>query len=371
MDTFREILDNHHEYARQWRQRTEGKVLGYLAPYFTEELVYAAGVLPVRILSRRDNDGIAQRYLYGQFCPTTLGLLAQGLKGAYDYLDGVGHAECCMCNRACFSSWLLHVPAAQKYNHYISIPAYVDQPGADDLVRAELSVFRKELEEWTGRTITDEALDRAIEVYNTNRRLTRQLYELRRNDSPPVSGAEVMEITLAGQVMDKAEHNVLLEEVLRSLDGNGVTNSSGPRLMFLGSEVSDTGLFEAIESAGATIVIDGLCNGMSYIWNTVIPQPDRLMAIARYYLDKPRCPMKDVTLRRRPVELINLATDYRVEGVIYATQKFSYPHHYDRPPIEALLKERWLPVHNLEYSDTVPAAETRDRIEAFLDTIRR
>jgi benzoyl-CoA reductase subunit C len=371
MDRFQKILGNHHKYAQEWKEKTGGKVLGYLASYFTEELVYAAGVLPVRILSGRDNDGISQRYLYGQYCPTSLGLLAQGLKGNYDYLDGIGHAECCMCNRGCFSSWRLHVPAGRRYSHYVSMPSYVDQPGVNLLVRAELSAFKEELEEWTGTPVTDKAIDHAIEVYNTNRALMRQIYELRRSDNPPVSGTEAMAMTLSSQIMDKEEHNELLKDVLQKLGGYKGGNNTGPRLMFTGSEISDTGLIRLIESAGATVVIDWLCNGMSYIWNQIIPREDRLMAVAQYYLDKPRCPMKDVTLRRRPVEYAKLSKDYSVDGVIYATQKFSYPHHYDRHPVEELMKERMLPVHNLEYTDTVPAIELRDRMEAFIGTLRK
>ena len=47
--------------------------------------------------------------------------------------------------------------------------------------------------------------DHAIDVFNTNRRLMRQVYELRRADNPVVSGSEAMEMVLASQVMDKGD----------------------------------------------------------------------------------------------------------------------------------------------------------------------
>jgi len=370
MERFQKLLEDPHKYAKEWKAKTGGKVLGYFCHYFPEELVYAAGVLPVRILSQPDNDGISQRYLYGHFCPTSLGILAEGLKGNYDYLEGMGHAECCMSVRGAYASWRLHVP--HEYEHFVAMPSYVDNHGAKKLLRAEMSAFKKELEEWIGKTITDEALDHAIDVYNTSRSLIRQIYELRRADEPPVSGAEAFEMILSSQIMDKEEHNKLLKDAISKLPQHKAANNSGPRLMLLGSEISDTKLVRLIESLGATIVIDGLCNGSSYIWTNIIPQEDRLLAITQRYLDKePRCPMKDIRYRRRPAQLMGLAVDYNVQGVIYAIDKFCHPHQFDRPPIEKALRERYIAFHNIEYDGTIPTLEFQTRIEAFVDTLRR
>ena len=101
MERFQKLLEDTHRYAREWKARTGGRVFGYFCHYFPEELAYAIGVLPVRIIGQRDTESISQRYLYGHFCPNSLGVLAEGLKGSYDFLDGIGHAECCMSMRGC------------------------------------------------------------------------------------------------------------------------------------------------------------------------------------------------------------------------------------------------------------------------------
>ncbi len=370
MERFQKLLEDPHKYAKEWKAKTGGKVLGYLCHYFPEELVYAAGVLPVRILSQPDNDGISSRYMYDTVCPNARGLLAEGLKGNYDYLDGMGHAECCMCVRAAEAGWREHVPTPYKY--YVSVPSYVDNPGAKPFMRAEMSAFKRNLGEWIGKTITDEALDHAIDVYNTSRSLMKQVYELRRAANPPVSGTEAFEMILSSQIMDKEEHNKLLKDAISKLPQRKGTSNTGPRLMLLGSEISDTKLVRLIESLGATIVIDGLCNGSSYIWTNIVPQEDRLLALALRYLDKePRCPIKDNIHRRRPAQLMGLAVDYNVQGVIYAMEKFCHPHQFDRHPIEEALKERYIAIHNIEYDGTIPTLEFQTRIEAFVDTLRR
>ena len=47
----KELIARRQMYARAWKERTGGRVLGYYEPYMPEELVYAAGILPVRSLA--------------------------------------------------------------------------------------------------------------------------------------------------------------------------------------------------------------------------------------------------------------------------------------------------------------------------------
>jgi benzoyl-CoA reductase subunit C len=338
-----------------------------MCTYFPEEVAYAAGVLPVRIISKNDTDGLSDRYLYGTFCPRTRGILAQGLKGEYDYLDGVGHGECCMQVRATWSSWRLHVPT--PFNYFVAVPSYPEHPRSKILLKKELSFFKKALEAWTGKTITESALDHAIEVYNTNRRLMRQVYELRRADKPKVSGAEALEMVISSQIMDKEEHNRLLMDAISKLPNRKDRGEAGARLMVLGSEIIDSKLFRLIGSLGATVVIEESCTSSNYIWNNVIPQEDRLMAIGQRYLDRPRCPIKDVRFRRRVNYLMEMAEDYNVQGVIIAMMKYCGPHQFGRPPIEKGLRERFIPFHNIEHDGTIHTGEYKIRLEAFINTI--
>ena len=367
MERFQKLLEDPHKHAKDWKQKTGGKVIGYFSHYFPEEIAYAAGILPVSILSEPDIEGISQRYLYNAFCPYTLGVLAQGLKGEYDYLDGIVHVESCMPIRGAVANWwdLLDV----SFKHYIAMPSQLDEPSAKDLMYSELRAFKRYVEDWTGKEITDESLDHAIDVYNTNRTLMRQVYELRRLDNPLVSGSEAMAMVLSSQVMDKEEHNKLLRDAIDRLETRQ-EGFSGPRLMLLGSEITDTGMVDLIESLGATVVIDRVCNGSNYFWNTVIPQKDRILALAFRYMDKPRHPVKDESFRRRVNEIVALAIDYNVQGVVYAIERFCFPHQQDRPAVEKMFKQRLIPIHEIENDGTIHEGEFRNRFEAFIDTIK-
>ena len=367
MQRFREIIEKRHDYAREWKSRTGGKVMGYFCTYVPEELIYAAGVLPLRVLGSHEPQDVTERYMGSMYCPFARDVLAQGLKGRYDYLDGVAIATPCVHMRVAYSSWENHVPTPYKY--YLNMPGKVQSPEAKPYLVGELDLFKKSLEKWTDRLIDNSSLDKAIEVYNTNRRLMRQIYELRRQRQPPLTGAEAMEIVLSGMLMDKEEHNRILAEVIKKLPAKGTRD--GIRLMLIGSENDDVEMVRLTESLGGMVVIDELCTGSRYFWNEVVPEQDRLSAIAARYIDRPACPIKDYESRRRWTHITQLAKDYQVQGAILMQQKFCDPHEFDIPPLMAMLKEKLnIPSLFLESDVTIPAGQFRTRIEAFLETFQ-
>lgn len=369
---FQEWMDKRHDYARKWKNRTGGKVIGYLCTYVPVEIFYAAGILPVRIFGGHKASSLVEPHIYSSmFCPFCRDCLAQGLEGKYDYLDGITLAQSCLHIRQTFWSWEKHIPVDYSYNLYM--PHSSQTEGRYEYLRGELMRFKKSLEDWIGREITNEDLDRGIEICNTNRRLMKQVYDFRKKDDPPITGLEALEMTLASQVIDKGEHSQALEEWLKELPKRKLDRETGTRLMIIGSEDDDREFFEMVEqhlSLPATMVIEEHCTGSRDFWNEVIPQEDRLMAIAARYLDRPSCPSKDWPERQRFAHIANLVKDFNVEGTILMQQKFCDPHELDMPALRDFFeKELDIPAYFLEFDITVPAGQFRVRVEAFLETM--
>jgi benzoyl-CoA reductase subunit C len=367
-EKFSQWQKNRHEYAQEWRARTGGKLLGYFCTYVPEELAYAAGVLPVRILGGHQPEDVSSRHIYAMYCPFCRDVLAQGLKGVYDYLDGITIAQSCLHIRQAFSSWQMHLPIS--YSYYLYHPMKVQSPRAVPYLAGELAKFKTSLEEWTGRTITQEALKESIDVYNTYRQLMTQLYETRKAETPPITGAEAMETVLASQLVDKAEINKELTRVLGELPQRKNNREAGIRLMLLGSEDDDIEFVAMTESLEATVVTDDHCTGTRYFLKEVSPNGDLLQALAQRYVDRIPCPSKDWEVRSRADHVLRLAQDYQVQGALLIQQKFCDPHECDIPPIKWLLEANGIPCLFLEFDVTTPAGQLRTRVEAFLETIR-
>ena len=363
---FKALVENRHEYAKTWKQRTGGKVLGWYEPYFPEEVAYAAGVLPVRIMAKHEPNDTSDKWIYAS-CYPVRDMVNQCLKGKYDYVDGLVTTEGC---QWMYNAWEVAVNNRPSlFNHYLFLPDHTDAPTSKTVLRSELNVFKRLMEEWTGKGITDADLDRAIEVYNKNRLLLKQISELRRMEKPLIHGAEMMNIVLASQLMDKAEMNGILEKFIPELEARE-PGEDRIRLMLIGSETWDTALEEMVESMGGDIVVDELDNGTSYYWNNIIPQKDRLMAISLKYLGRPKNPIKDNNWRRRPQHIFELAEDYNIDGALVVKQIYCHLHGTDNYAVWKILRERYIPYHFFERDTTLPLEETQLRLESFMNMLK-
>ena len=367
-EQFEEWHVNRHDYARAWKERTGGKVLSYFCTYVPEELLYAANILPVRIFGSHEPEDVTEPHVFGMFCPFSRDCLAQGLKGRYDYAEGLMIAQSCLHIRQSFWSWRTHRPT--PFSYYLPMPHNVQSPHATPFLAQELKTFQSALEEWIGHEISEEDVDRGIEVMDTNRRLMRQVYELRRADNPPLTGAEAMSMVISAQVVDKEEHNRLLTQVLEELPHREMERDTGLRLMIIGSEDDDVDFMRMVESLGTTFVTDDHCTGSRYFWNEVEEDTDRLTAIAARYVDRTPCPTKDWPQRRRFDQIRIFAEEYRVQGALLAQQKFCDPHEADMPALRELFKEMNIPTYSIEFDLTTPMGPIKTRVEAFLETLR-
>ncbi len=365
---FKDWYENRHEYAKKWKERTGGKVIGYFCTYVPEEILYAANILPVRILGSHEPQDVSAPHIFAMFCPFCRDCLAQGLKGKFDYLDGIMIAQSCLHIRQAYTSWDLHIPVDFKY--YLPHPMNVQSPHAIPYLTEELKTFKKAVEKWTGKIITDDDIKRGIEIMNTNRRLLQEIYELRKNPNPPLTGLEAMTMVVSAQTTDKEEHSRELESVLQKLPSRDIDNS-GERLMIIGSEDDDTEFVGMVENLGARIVIDDHCTGSRYFNKEVKINGDLLAAISERYIKRTPCPSKEWPDRLALDNITKLAKDYNIQGAILMQQKFCDPWELTIPKIkETLENDIGIPTIFLEFDVTVPIGQFKTRVEAFLEILR-
>lgn len=370
LNKFQEIVKYPHQFAKEWKEKTGGKVLGYVCTNLPEELMYASGVLPIRILGSNEPETETGPYISAAtFCSFCRDCFAQALRGRYDYVDGVTYGYCCPHARHIYESWRRHMSVS--YSHQLNMPTNLLSPHAKKYIVAGLEEYKHSLEEWTGQKISLEQLDRAINIYNTSRRLMLNAYELMKVDNPPLTGSEILEMALSSMLIDKEEFNHLMEEALNDISKKKSNGNHGPRLMLLGSVNNNIEFIKFIESLGATIVIDDYNSGNRYYSANVIPGEDRLQAIAERMIQKNPCPLKDLPLRRRPGHIVELAEEYRVKGAIYTIQRMCDMHGNDYPSTESALKEKGIPTLKLELDLGIPFGQFRTRIEAFLEMLEK
>jgi benzoyl-CoA reductase subunit C len=368
MQEIQRIVSHHHEVAKEWKTKTGGKVFGYLSHDIPEELIYAAGVLPVRILGSHEPEVITDPYMWNMMHRVfERDCLAQGLQGRYSYLDGIiGVArDPHICQ--CFFSWTQHIPIPYSYEFQTAV--VLGGRRVVDYLRGEVEDFKQSLEAWTGKPISDKSIDHAIEVYNQTRRLVKQISEFRKDDVPKITGAEFMEIALAGMLTDKAEYNHLLEQLVKDIPKRKIPDGQGVRVMLIGGANDHIDLVKAIEGMGVQVVVDDYSTGGRYYVTEVIPEADRLHALAVRMVNKPRSPLADLPERTRPAYLLNLAREYKVQGSIFMIQRGDDAEEFDYPANRKPLEDNNIPTLVLELDFTNPVEQFRTRVEAFMETL--
>lgn len=364
---FEEIIKNRHQVAQEWK--AEGKkVVGYFCIYTPEEVLYAAGLLPVRIMGINEPPSHADAHIQPFYCPLSRSVLDQGLRGDYHYLDGLATAYSCDTYRGIFNIWLYNL--APSFAKILGMPSMLDVPEAHTLLVHELEEFKKSLEDTFGVNITGEALRHAIEVYNTNRRLLRKIYQLRQQSPPKITGTEFLAIVLSSMLAPKETHNQLLKDLLSELSSRDITTGDNrlPRLMLIGSEMDNLDIIRLIEEPGSVVVADDLCTGSRYFWNDTSTEENPLNALARRYLKIIPCPTK-YPIQPKYDHVLSMIDQFGVEGVIILLQKFCNPHEFEFPYLQSLLKEHQLPFVCIEVDTTYSAEEIQNQAEALIERI--
>lgn len=346
------------------------KVFGWLCTYVPEEIIHAAGVLPIRITGYSKEmeleDGTA--YLYINSCSFSRSCLQLGLKGDYDFLDGVAGGSTCDGARRLFDLWRNYIDTT--FYHVLTVPRKYTQ-SAHDLYYKQVLQFKVHLEEFLGTQITDESLSRSIGIYNESRDLLKCLYDLRKLDTPPITGTQTMEVLNACFRMPKELFNEWLESLLDGLEVSDNASKSRARLMLVGSAITNPELIECIEDLGGLIVTDELCTGTRYWSDPVVLDNNStpVEAISRRYLNNFPC-ARMFPSDERFNRILDLARDFRVDGVISQIIRYCVPYAHDLPLLTERLKANGIPTLALDVEyGTSGSGQIRTRVQAFLEML--
>lgn len=371
LDCFREVNDTFPKTAgilEHKRQRK--KVFGWLCTYVPEEIIHAAGALPVRITGYPQEmeleDGNA--YLYINNCSFSRSCLQMGIRGEYDFLEGMVAGSTCDGARRLFDLWQYYIKT--PFYHILTVPRKYTQR-AHDLYHYQVVQFKQHLEEFLGVQITDEQLRHSIEVYNEARALLKSLYELRKRDEPPITGAETMEVLNASFRMPKELFNEWLRKLLDELASSGNTHKGRARLMVVGSVMNNPEFIKSIEAQRGLVVTDELCTSTRYWSDPVVLDEDKtlLEAISRRYLNNFPC-ARMVPSDERFNRILNLVRDFKVDGVISQIIRYCVPYAHDLPLLTGRLKAQGIPTLALDVEyGTSGSGQIQTRVQAFLEML--
>jgi len=363
--------------SRAKELRKEGrKVVGYLCAFPPRELITAAGLVPYRIMGTLEPVTEADAYVETLMCPYVRSCFDLGLKGRYDFVDGmIWPHSCDNVHKSC-DIWKYYMH--HSYFHFLDVPHMTD-PSSFEFFIKELDVLRESLEEFSGIKITDESLHDAINLLNENRALLRQLSRLRKQDPPLITGTEMTQVMVAVLSTPVGESNEMLRSIIKEVSTRKDTpQKEAGRLLLYGCEIDDIAFIDLVEECGANVVIDDLCIGTREYWKDVAVSGDPWNNLADRYLGQLTCPR---TFRRSPGThqqdldnrfgyLREFAKEFNVNGAILYVIRFCDTFEYDTPEVRDYLEDAGIAVLHLEDDYSLSSIQGfRTRIQAFLEMI--
>ena len=376
----REIYLNRSQKVRELKAAGK-KIIGYPCVYVPLEMLTALDIVPYQTCGdMREPVTEADRALPHSFCPVMRNYLDCALKGKNDFLDGMVTAHSCDPQEKTARVWesYTHYP----YFHFIDIPITI-RPETLEYLRSQLNDFRKTLEAFTGKELSKDKLEAAIESHNRQRALVRELYELTKPSPPLILGTETVQVLKALTGLPVSEGNNLLIDVVSEIRNRSDGLEKQPaRLLIWSSTLDDTDIMQIFE-AKANVVMNESCGGVRAYRGEVKLTADPLEGLADYYLNEITCARtfrqaapgetrKDYIrdLQSRFGYLKGIVKDWKINGAIMLLVRYCDPFAFEMPSLKDYLDSIGVPSTYIEYDYTVGAlAPMRTRVEAFLETI--
>jgi bzd-type benzoyl-CoA reductase N subunit len=355
-------------YARQWKTDTGCPVIGTLCSYAPEEIVVAAGGLPLRLLTTGAGDQGADAHLQAYSCSLVRGALADWLQGRLAVLDGTVFAHTCDSMQRLSDIWRLS--DQERFHADVLWPATVRAPGAEAYSVEMLKDFAAAYGRHFNTVIDDEALAGTAALYNRIRHRLQRLYALRRERPGLVPGGDWLALMRSAMVMDRQVLAERLADLVSALAQEPAPPFPGKRLVLAGGVCEAPAIYETIEAVGAAVVWDDLCTGWRYAAGEIDLAEPIWKALARRYLRRGVCPAKHAGLTSRADDLIAAARQAGADGVILLYLKFCDPHLFDYPYLKQRLEAAGLPCLMVELEDPRAAeGQLRTRCEAFIEML--
>ena len=346
-----------------------GKVLAKLGFDVPDELVLAAGLMPVQVYADPDKELVnTNKILEFAFDPMVRKQFEKMIDGTYkdlaDYLVVSNSTDVLI-------RVFLYLRELIRSEPEMPVPptAFIDWLFTRNRMHQErneltINIFKAQLEDWTGKKITDEEIAAAAKICNENRAALRKIGELRHGDQVRVNGTEALVIIGSGFFMDKKEHTELVNKLAEDAASWPVV--SGPRVFVTGSVHEDLKVYSMIEDAGAVVVAEDHDWGdRSYERDYNTSYPAVRAIVDRYMLRS--FSSKKAFVSQRVETLNNSVAAAKADAVMFYTNIYEDSASWDYPSQKKSLDDQG--IKNIAFAKMQYPADNNeglaDRIAEF------
>jgi benzoyl-CoA reductase subunit C len=361
------VEDPEYPTVQRWRDQG-GKVVGHFQVYFPEEIAHAAGMLPVKLRGSTMAPDQSDSRFGSYLCSIIKTSLELSLSGNLELDMFISH-PICDAARNLAAIWgrnheypcqILYLPQNPNSSH--SIPYLRDE--YDRLLRAVEGV--------AGRKISEEDLRKSIAVFNLNRKLMRDLYQIKREAAEKIAAEDAYALVAVAGMIPREEHNALLQHVLPLIEARTVKKEDRIRIVFEGAFCEQPPL-DLVRMIGrsAYVVDDDFLIGLRWIQHDVPLAEDPLQDLAHAYIeDSTYSPVQHDLRKPKEEMLLQRFKHAKGEAVIVSAAKMCEPGLEEQVAYVHKLEEEQIPYFVSEFEERMTSfSDLELQLETFMENL--
>lgn len=359
---FHHVVKEPFEQAGLWKQKTGGKVIGHLLPDVPEEILCAAGALPVAIAGAGIQVSRALAHIPGYSCSHAMGALELGLQGDLDLLDGMVIPYVCDTTRNLSHLWNRCFPT--KPNELLRLPKRMDYQGASAYLKAEFARLADSVGSITGVKPGRDELSAAIALYDRSRAGLRRAYRKQREHPEVWTSERVHALFIAAGRIPREDHLRWMEALPWIEEAQRMADRVP---IYVRGKVWDPpGIHQLFDELSLLPVEDEIVTGYRGVAVDAGISEDPLGALVQRHLSTVPYAGYHLEPRRMVSDFVERVRKSGARGVIFLNPKFCEAAGFDTPDFHNALEEAGIPDLILETSARgISLGQIRLRLEAF------
>ena len=325
---FKDIADNPRKQLDKYLAQGK-KVVGVFPVYTPEELVHAAGMIPMGLWGGQITPTVAGKYNPIYTCSIMRSCLEYGMTGIYKGICCAVMPILCDTFRGMSSAWRVGVKD-------IPLAAFVPpqnrtDPDAGEFLVEEYKSLAAHIEKYTGASIKPENIEKSIAVYNEHTNMVREFLAVSVKHLDLVTPTLRHAVMKSSTFMEKGEHTALLRELVEALNAEPECEWQGKKVILSGITAEPDELLGILEENKIAVVGDDLAQE-SRQYRTLIPGgADPYAQLAQQWLERRGCSTVHEVRTSRGDILVAMAQEYKADGVLFCLMRFCDVEEYEYP----------------------------------------
>lgn len=364
----KQAVSNPGQAVKNFKQKTGKGAIGCFPVYCPEEIVHAAGMLPVGMWGGQTQISQALTIVPSFCCSIMQSNIEFALRGVYNDLDAVIMSSPCDTLKSIPQDWGYAIPHIKVIQ--IVYPQMSKIEAGPQFLKTEFQIVKREMEAITGEPITDDALAHSIEVYNVHRQTMRDFCVAARNYPATITPVVRHLVIKSGYFMEKGEHTRLVNDLIAEIQKLPDDDWKGKKVILSGITAEPDALLEILAENGLTVAADDLAQESRQFRTDVPAGDDPLLRLARQWSLAEGCSLVYDPQKKRGDMLVNMAKETGADGIILCMMKFCDPEEFDYPILAAQFEAAGIPLLLLEIDQQTQSMEReRTRIQSFAEML--